>query len=380
MAIARTTGRSALWPFDGAIVGGSYDATTLTVDVATKSGVAFVGPVCWADRGTHDIHSVSYMTGTIGSMGDGSTGSVARTSLQGVALAAGPPFQPDGTIKGTGNGAYYSYAKGTGPASTTWTTDVLGADDTSVAHGALRAVVFDLATVGSASALAYAGLQVTGGALMRAGSVQNISSTWTSKAIVPNVILTAADGTIGWIDGTIPLASATIAEAYNSGTNPESRGNEFTVSGPTEIDGLWAQDSAAGSTRDFNLVLYAGASAVLTLGVDANAVRISAGVDIVRAFTASPYTLVVGTTYRVMVEPTTTDSGSFSVLTLGAAGARSALCGTGVAYVTKHSTTFASATTTKVACCGVMVCGADNGASAGGGSVRQTGMNGGLSS
>lgn len=359
MALLRFTGRSMLWPpfTPGVTVAPSLTAVQLTLDAGTEVA-AFVGPVCWADRGTHDIRSVSYLAGTIT---DGS-GTTRRTSLQDASATAGPPLQPDGSVD-------QSFTSTTMPTSDAWTTDTLTADRTNVAHGTLLSVVFDYSVFGSGTILNYQGFVAISDASLQSGAVL-FTGTWAARPVNANIILTAADGTIGWIEGGMPCASTTVTEALNTGTTPDEIALDFTPAHALEVDEVWAMVNPTSNSRNYEIILYEGVTAQRTAVVDANTTQ-SIGSRINRRPIA-PFTLTAGTTYRVAVKPTTANSISVSVITLADAAHRAAYGGTAMGYTSRSDAAdpWDARTTTKVPLCGVGISGIDVGGGTIGGGAR----------
>lgn len=359
MAIQRFFGASLEWP-PMRNMSSFFDTTGAVIDSGSEI-FAWIGRVKWADGGTHDIRSVSYLTGTC-AQGTGTT--TRRTSLQDVDLTAGNPARPDGVVD-------QSFTSNTMPSSATWTTDTLTTDRVGVAQGTLLAVVFDFTAFGSGAIIRYGGV----GAVNGQSTSSLFTASWANVAVGPNVIFTAADGTVGWLDGYASgVGSSTSTEGFaNNHASADERGNEFTVDADIEIDGLVCHISPNADTRDWDVVLYENGSAVATVSVDAHSTR---GIGTLFYFLPiARRTLSAGSTYRVTVKPTTTGAVTLTVWTFAAAAYRQTFGGLNMAYITALDGTFGTADTTKQAGVGVSICGVEDGA--GGGLLTHPGMSGG---
>jgi hypothetical protein len=357
VTIVRFPGRGAHWPpLQPGVAWPPATGVTL-LDALNEKLVAF-GRVTWDDGGTHDIDDIGFLTTTV-TPGSGSTFEV---STRAVDLTAGPAPRDDGVV-------IQSYSSGTMPTANAWNKVALASPHTAVAHGALLAVCFELTGFGSETAINISRFTNMDGrqSLNADGMSSFLASTWANVFGVANVALFSDDGAIGTLGPYWLTSSATLQEAWNSGTNPDERGNEFTVDAPIQIDHLWALlGPSGGASADFDLVLYEGTTAVRTVSFDANASPTAT-----RCYVSgpiAPLTLAVGTTYRLVVKPTTANNVDLVVFTYAEAAMRKAFCGTNAAYVTRNDGgAFAAATTTKAAAVGVIISGVDDASGGGGG-------------
>ena len=368
MTIVRFPGRGAHWPPLNPGTSWPPNLSASIIDALNEKVVNF-GRVTWDDGGTHNIDDIGFLVGSV-TAGSGST---LEVSLRDMDLVNGPAPRDDGTVD-------QSFSTTTMPGSNTWNKVALASARASVAHGALLAVVVELTVFGSGTVInLYRWANMDGRQSLNAdGTSTFLASVWANANGVPNIVLFSDDGAIGTLGPYWVATSATIQEAWNNGTNPDERGNELTVDAPIEIDCLWALLGASGgSGADFDLVLYAGTTAERTVSFDANAIATTT-----RAYVSgpiAPYTLQPGTTYRLIVKPTTANNVDLVVFTYAEAALRKAFCGTNAAYVTRNDGgAFAAVTTTKACAVGVIISGVDDAAGAGGGLLTHPGMGGGL--
>lgn len=357
MTIVRFPGRGAHWP--PLNPGNAWPpAFTTSVIDALNEKIAHYGRVSWDDGEMHDIDDIGFFCTTV-TPGSGSTFEV---STRAVDLTAGPPVRDDGAV-------IQSYSSGTMPTANAWNKVALASPHTNVAHGALLAVVMELTGFGSGTVINIARWQNMDNrqSLNADGISTFLAAAWAAVFGVPNVVLFSDDGAIGTLGPYYVASSTTLQEAYNSGTNPDQRGNEFTVDAPLQIDHLWAIVGASGgASANFDIVLYEGTTAQRTVSYDANAV-----VGATRSYVSgpiAPFTLTPGSTYRIVVQPTTANNVDLVVFTYSEAALRKTFCGTNAAYVTRNDAdAFAAVTTTKAAAVGMIISGVDDASGGGGG-------------
>lgn len=193
---------------------------------------------------------ISFRTGTVTFANAGTT---IDLGIQDVDPANGLPARPDGTfdVKRTLTGGTDTIS------SNTWTTFAMtgGTGSKSIEHGDLIAVVWDMTARGGSDSVAL----TLGGLVTASFPVVNEfqSSAWRTSSIgQPNVVITFDDGTLGIIDGAIPLSQALQVEAYSDSTNPDERGIIFQVPWDCRIDGLWVNAGIGAATADFTMTLY----------------------------------------------------------------------------------------------------------------------------
>lgn len=367
-----------LWMPERLIQTGAMTLQPSGAMVATGDKFAFVGRVVHPTTKTGNvaIRKVGFRFGTITKAG----GSALTVSLQDVDLTNGPIFRPDGTQDQTvaianANAAF---------ATSTWLqTGALSADRT-VQHGDLLAVVIEYDGAGRLGAdsivLTYVTSASSAANNLDSGSVTALTggTVWAIAASCAynNVILEFADGSFGTLDAGFPV-SAQASDVFNSASNPEIIGLEFQVPFACKCDGAWANMSAAASA-DFQVILYDGNTPMVTVSVDANALRATA-TAYTTPFLWAEQTLAANHTYRVGIKPTTVNSVTLYNYSVNAAGHLQAVAGgTAFQYNTFHTSAWGSPTTTKRPAIGLRLSAVDDGTGAGGGLLVNPGMRGGM--
>lgn len=271
---------------------------------ATGEMIAIVGRVYIKGGGTKNIRKIGTRLGTCVSAG----GSGWTISLQDVDTAAGPPARPDGTQDQTV--ALAAAAVGTGNA---WISSNAFSADRSVTHGDWVSVVFEYDGSGrqGADAFRLSTIRNPSGTVVpmpgTANYVMKLGGSWAADSntgrAAANIRLEFSDGTYGTLMGGAPF-SATTYVSFNS-TSTQEYGLKFQVPVELEIDGLniWlAPENGAGT---FDVILYTGTTATLTISdfqTRLNWTTAPAGGR--QYIPIAPTTLAAATDYHLIVKPT----------------------------------------------------------------------------
>jgi len=327
-------------------------STALTID-ATGEKAAFAGRVVFpGSSGTKDITRIGLRFGAVTKAG----GSGLTVSLQDVGLANGPPIQPDETQDQT-----VAIANGdAGFVSNAWYRTAALSANRTVNNGDYLAVVVEYNGSGrlGADSVIIAGL--TKGSISQfpsqhnAGSSLKTGGTWADQLVIPNIILEFSDGTFGTLEGAMPI-SALNSQTSNTGSTPDEIALGFKMPWDCEIDALWMIVNTGGATRDFDIVLYQGTTALKTISIDANATPSAASRTI--CVPIPKMTLTKGTQYYLAHKPTTGNSNTVFSFNVGDANHLTAISG-GVDFNYSERTdagAWAAITTTKRLYAGVRV-------------------------
>lgn len=232
-------------------------ANIATITSAAGAGnrkAAQIGRVTWTDGLSHDARYVSYLSGAV----TADAAAKLRTSLQGkVALGT----IPDGVILSAGVGANNAFSDDPLPAASTWTTVDLGAANApTLAQDQMIAVVHEIdpdniGTVGSVGISCNS----MGSSQGEEQSVGYSNPTWTPVASgMANIMLTATDGTYGYIGPFVPGQMFTTT-AFNSGSATNRFASVFDLDADYKIRGARVGFSAlTASFAEFNMVLRDG--------------------------------------------------------------------------------------------------------------------------
>lgn len=230
-------------------------ASLETAMAATADKVAMLGYAKVAGRATGKVvsaaggGSITWRTSTVTWANAGTTMDVG---LQGVAAAAGPVPQPNGTfgVKRTLTGG-----DGNVTGSATKVTAMTGGSGTStISHGDLIAVVWDMtARAGADSVIISHG--ANGGSGLPNNNLFTAAAWRTTQGRLPNVVITSDDGTLITIDDTIPFVSAAV-ETYADATNPDERGLLFQVPWDCKIDAVRGLLGITDNASDYTITVY----------------------------------------------------------------------------------------------------------------------------
>jgi hypothetical protein len=250
-----------------------------------------IGAVQWEDGGTHDIHSIKWRSSGAGSL----TGTL-QVSIRDVDLANGPPGRDDGGVDQSVNH--------TNPAADTNFTSTMSADRTSVAHGTLLAFVWEVTarTSGITSPLVCnaQGSSVFGHPLV----CTFLASTWAATNNLPLMTLVAADGTLGILAGGLPyVEAANAATAFHTGSAIDEYALAFTPEETCWAGAFHVFLQPAGNSTTFDIVLYEGTTALVTISIDPQTVEVNGSpLELIRCF--ADQKLTAGTTYYLAIKPT----------------------------------------------------------------------------
>lgn len=312
------------------LTGAPAGATAGLIDASTEK-VAFIGSV-WhptTKTGTINIRKVHWLAGAISSFNAASN---FRVSIQSVSATAGPPYQPNGTIKGTGNNGFYSYGAGVSPTASAWNTtgafgaDVavdLSADSLGDTNSRWIAVVFDYTAFTSTTSV---NINLNSNASgVNANDVGNtggvlFTGTWALIASAqPIVVLECDDGTFAFMSYAVPF-SAWSSVSVSSSAAIRRAGLKFKVPTERKLDRFLLQ-MAVPDVSDGRLVLYDsdGTTELRSVDIDNDAV-VTASVG--RGFWAvfEPVTLAADTYYRFVFVGGTTTAATVYYQDVNAAG------------------------------------------------------------
>lgn len=341
-------------------------SSTGTID-ATGEKIVLWGPV----KKTGNIRNIGLRFHSVTKAG----GSGLTVSLQDMDTANGPTARPDGTADQT-------VAVANGDANFASNTFYLSGNlsaDRAVTRGDMLGVVIEFDGGGRLGADTVSVSR--GGSSPNSlicGNSQFASSAWSFIGGRPLCVFKYDDGTYaGFEEGMV--ASAATAVSYNSGSATDEYALEFSAPFSGKIDGGWCLMNIS-TAANFDFVLYEGTTALATKSFDGNATFANADSRIVHFAFSSAVEVVAGTTYRISLKPTTTNSVSLYYLDVPAADYLDALpgeVGTEMALTSRGDAgSWAAVTTTRRPQIGVHYCAIDVGS--GGGLLAHPGMRGGF--
>lgn len=283
--------------------------TGVTLDAANEAGIA-IGQIIWADGGTHTVDtsgssSIAWRTGTVTFANAGTT---VKVGLGTVDAATGPPGRATNAADVITMAVSKSMTGGGGGITTnSWLTHVPDAGSLSIASGDLLAMSIQMTARGGADSV-----------LIAYGAHSNVwnrpfvtSFTGGAYAAVtgmPNTIITASDGTIGWFFGTSPFTSVGTKTANSGGAGATKEyGQLFKLPFPCKVYGIYGNIDPDG---DCDFVLYSDPLGTpvpeRTTSMDANVVNVASQRMSAILF-ATPYTLEAETPIVAAYKPGATN-------------------------------------------------------------------------
>ena len=376
MAFANVTGLPLLSAFGTANrMGYPVIATASSTGVsAADSGESYIGHIYWADGGSHtvDTSGSSALEWRSGSVTFSNAGSAIKVGLAAVDLSNGPPARPANTA-GVVN---FDVSKtmtggGGGVTANAWQTHVPDTGTKTMAHGDLIAFSVQFTTrAGSdtfqVSYQANASSTIPGLPVL----VANTSvGSWGAVSGLPNCVITASDGTLGFFYGACNFTTIT-TQTWNSSSSPNEYGNVMQFPFPVRIYGVTFGALVSGN---LDVVLYSDPlgtpAAEETVSVDLNAVGIGASHSCYTIPFDNTYDLAASTPVAVIFKPSTTTNLSALYKTLNASAHQAGeSLGTACYAVNRSSGAFAAQNSSKDRFpIGLVVSAFDDGVSAGGG-------------
>lgn len=343
---------------------------------ATGEKCAFIGPVWFEDNvSSKTIDAIGFRFGAVTKAG----GSVVRASLQDMDNTA--LFRPDGT-----QDQFRDIAAASITANTWLETGLITSDGTdtgtkrTVSRGDKLCIVFEFDSGGRLGADSFEFACINPGTsnfFILDNSPQGVATntgSWGTSGRMPNVVLKFSDGTYGTLGTTLPW-SAVGTLTYNNGSTPDEQGLEFTVEAKCKIDALIVGSmNASLSSSDFDVVLYDGTTALETISHDATHFSNAYGASF--NFLPTLRELTTGTTYRLVVKPTTANSVILQYLDVNSASHRKMYpFGTSGSFCSRTDAGAFSQTTTRIPLgFGIRVVAIDDGAGGGGTTIAGTPM------
>lgn len=316
-------------------------ASIETAMAATGDKVAMLGYAKVAGRAASKVCSaaggcsITWRTSTVTWANGGTTMVVG---IQGVAAAAGPVSQPNGTY-----GVQRTLTGGDGnvTSSATRVTAMTGGSGSStISHGDLIAVVWDMtARAGADSVTIIHGSN--GGSGLPNNNLFTAAAWRTTQGRLPNVVITTDDGTLITFDDSIPFVSGA-AETFADATNPDERGLIFQLPWNCKVDALQALVGVTDNASDYTITLYSdplvSPTVVASVTVLADRGPVAAGDRLQRFPLATEVSLSANTNYVIAIRANGTTNTRIPAITLMDAAHRALQPGgTTVSKVTRNN-------------------------------------------
>ncbi len=322
---------------------GGTGTTTTVIDAANEAWHA-VGPIIWADGGSHTINTtgssaIRWRSATVTFANAGTT---CKVGVAAVSAVAGPPgraanaadvitFDVSKTMVGGGGGV----------TGSTFHNHVPDAGTKTIATGDVVAVGIQLTARAGADSIQVTGTSTDGGHYPFMTSF--LGGAYALITGAPDIILVASDGTVGWFAGSYVFNTLT-TRTWNSGSATKEYGQLYKLPFPAKIYGLYAW---VDPDADYDLVLYSdplGGSPVAerTISVDATTMSAAAVKRSFHIF-STPYSAKADQLIGAVVKPGAVNI-SMPYRTLSSATHRVAdVCGTDGYGISRASGAFADA-------------------------------------
>jgi len=319
------------------------------------------------------IHSVEFLAGSITAASNSIT-----IDIEGVSTSNAAPASPDGSVCNSST-ATLSVALASLTASAWNAQASVGTftGDCTVTEGQLIAVVFKWTSLTGTPTFNIQGVtdSNTGGHLPLTATSATGAAPFTAVAVLPNIVLNFADGSVGTLDGSWVTTGFTTVTGFGSGSSPNEFGNCWTQAFAGKVNGIWASIASANAATQGTLELTDNATPANVLA--------SYVIDVHQFFnsTASfrPVTgafaetqLTVGSTYcmgfRASAASVNLQTQYFSVNTNAHLGLYPG--GSGMTYFTRAGSGWSGNVTTRRVQMGVRFSMLDDGTGGGGSSAK----------
>jgi hypothetical protein len=279
-------------------------AQNTTLDAANEAQIN-IGYIEWADGGSHTIDtsgssSIQWRTAS-STFANAST--TFRVGIAPVDAATGPPGVASNSTDVISFDVYREMVGGGGGVTTSaWQTHVPTNGTKTIAHGDLAAVCMQMTARGGADSVTVTTASMAAVPLMTPNATSYTGGAYAATAQVPNVIIVASDGTIGWLN-TGEVFSTISTRTWNSGSGQVEYGQLYQLPYSVSVKGIFGYVTPS---ADFDVVLYTDPlgtpSASRTRSIDANTIS---GATL-RRFTAifsSPVTIASNTPVAAIFKP-----------------------------------------------------------------------------
>jgi hypothetical protein len=323
-------------------------SSSITMDAANESCVQY-GHVFWEDGGTHTVDttgssSLGWRAGTVTFANAGST---FKIGLATVDAATGPPARATNVADVITLSVSKTHTGGGGTVTTgAWNENVPTAGSLSIAHGDFIAFCGQMTARAGVDTIDMNFNAVTGPP--RPGVTGFTGGAYGAGGGVPNVVITASDGTLGFFYGGSVWLTSTTTQTWNSGSATKEYGNYFLMPVPAKIYGFVVACTFAGDT---DLILYSDPlgtpAAQKTVSVDLNQVQLSAARWSVVLF-SSPYSTTASQPVAGIIKPTSVTNTAAPYKTFSvSAHQKSETLGTNCYAVSRASGAFAAVNSNK---------------------------------
>lgn len=297
-------------------------STQGTMDAAGESNFSIGYCVLEGGSGSKTISSaggkIHWAAGGI-TFANGST--ILRVGIQDVATSG----LEDGTFD-----VYGDYTSAAAPTASSFNTKAMSSGTKTISHGDLIAVGLEMTARGGTDSVMVTCYTTIIDSGVGGNNIFPYRSTDTGSG--PTRIATGAiiatiefdDGTLGWIMGGYVfrnINSITATGGYNSGSATDEYASVFKIPFKCSISGCYVCVGDIASTDAFEVVLYSDAQgtpvAEVTTTIDPDYVGSTTTTSQVFVRFASPFTLSPGVWYAISVRPTTANSITYGLLSLG---------------------------------------------------------------
>jgi hypothetical protein len=226
-----------------------------------EHSITFYGRIFWTDGGTHTVDttgSSSFQLRTSTAITFASATTVVKFGLAAIDPNVGPPARAvmSGNLVVFDVYSQITQAAMNGISASTWCTTIPTTGSKTIASGDMLALAFQMTVRGGTDQLGIQGMGTVSQSYLPSVTSWTVGSGWQPSGLMPNFIITASDGTLGYLQGSFIADTPNLQTLLNTGSNPIEVGNIWRVPFPCRMYGILVHGWNAVSASDANYVLY----------------------------------------------------------------------------------------------------------------------------
>lgn len=322
-----------------------------TTQDAANEACIMIGQLRWADGASHTVDTTgsSSLGWRAGARTFANAGTTFVVGLATVDTTNGPPGRAVNVANVITFDVSRSYTSAAATTANAWNESVPTSGTKTIAHGELIAFCTQMTARGGADSVitTTSNTTLTSTPLM----TSYVGGTYTAVNAVPNVVVTASDGTLGFFFGGNVFSVASTTQTWNNTSGTKEYGNFFQIPVPAKVYGLIAACSVGG---DLDGVLYSDPLGTpvseKSRSIDLNTVSaVGAGQSKINALLfSSPYQTTASQPLAGIIKPTSATNVDAPYSTLNAAAHMGAYpLGTNCYAVNRNSGAFAAQNSSK---------------------------------
>ena len=278
----------------------------------TEHSTTFFGRIFWADGSTHTVDttgSSSFQLRTSTAITFASATTVVKLGFADIDPNAGPPARPvvSGNLIAFDVYSQITQAAMNGISANAWCTTIPTTGSKTMASGDMVAFSIQMIVRGATDQFGISGMGAASQSYLPGVTIWNVGGGWQPSSMMPNFIITASDGTLGYLQNPFICDVPNFQTLLNTGSNPIEVGNIWRVPFPCRMFGIQTHGWNSVSASDANYVLYSSPFttpvAERTIVVDGNVTLNLVNFINVYLLFPTPFDVMPNTDYVMTLKP-----------------------------------------------------------------------------